>query len=259
MMSLALFRSRTFSGINLMTLFLYAGLGGAFFFIPFELIRIENYTAAEAGAAFLPFPLIMAVLSRWSGNLFDRFGARLPLIAGPLIMAVGYTLLARIGVGFSYWSAFFPAMVLLGLGMAITVAPLTTAVMNAVPEANIGIASAINNSVTDASTLLAVAVFGAAGRAVFAAALDANLSDVVLSPELAGAVQSVKDTLVGTPLPPDISGAQRAVLVASIEQAFIAGFRLAMLGAVALCLASAVAAVVTVGKTGASRGVRRST
>ena len=246
MMPLALFRSRTFSGVNLMTLLLYMALAGAFFFIPFNLIRIQGYSAAAAGAAFLPFPLIMTVLSRWSGGLLDRFGAKLPLIAGTLITAVGFALLARAGVGFSYWIEFFPAMVVLGLGMAVTVAPLTTTVMNAVPDAHMGVASAINNSVTDVSTLLAIAIFGAAGRAVFGAALDAELARVTLSPELVSVVQAIKDTLVGAPIPNDIPSAERATLIAAVNHSFITGFRLVMIGAAALSVAASLTAALTI-------------
>src|SRR5256714_1847565 len=131
MMPLALFKSRMFAGVNLLTLLLYAALGGAFFFLPFLLIQVHGFSATLAGAAFLPFTAIMAVLSRWSGGLIDRFGARLPLIIGPAIAAVGFVLLPT--VGDNYVGMFLP-MIVLGLGMAIPDAPLTTTVINAVPE-----------------------------------------------------------------------------------------------------------------------------
>src|SRR5207302_4889136 len=126
MMPLKLFSSRTFAGVNLLTLLLYAGLGGAFFFLPFLLIQVHGFSATLAGAAFLPFTVIMAALSRWSGGLIDRFGARLPLIVGPVIAAGGFALLAATDTG-SYMKLLAP-MIVLGLGMAVTVAPLTTTV-----------------------------------------------------------------------------------------------------------------------------------
>ena len=137
-------------------------------------------------------------------------------------------------------------MVVLGLGMAVTVAPLTTTVMNAVADAQMGVASAINNSVTDVSTLLAIAIFGAAGRAVFGGALDAELAGVTLSPELVSVVQAIKDTLVGAPIPNDIPSAERATLIAAANHSFITGFRLVMVGAAALSLAASLTAALTI-------------
>jgi len=250
MMPLTLFSSRIFSGINLLTLLLYGALAGAFFFIPFNLIRVQGYSATLAGATFLPFPLILAALSRWSGGLLDRFGARLPLIIGPLIVAFGFALFAWPGVGGTYWLDFFPPMVILGLGMAVSVAPLTTTVMNAVPARNTGAASGINNAVADVAALLAVVLFGVTGLAVFAHALDGHLIGASLSPDLGRIVDTIKDSLAGTSLPTTVPDADRQVLKAAIDASFLVSFRLLMVGAAILALFGALCAALTMGDGG---------
>ena len=160
-MPLRLFRSATFSGVNALTLLLYGALGGAMFLLPFALISVHGYSATLAGAVFLPFTAIMAVLSRWSGGLLDRFGARLPLVAGPAVVAVGFVLFALAGPDTSYALAFLLPVSIIGLGMAVTVAPLTTTVIAAVPGHQTGVASGINNAVSSVASLFAIAAFGA--------------------------------------------------------------------------------------------------
>jgi hypothetical protein len=251
---LSLFRSASFSGVNLLTLLLYAALGGAFFLLPFDLIQVQGYAAVSAGAAFLPLTIIIGALSRWSGGLIDRFGARLPLILGPLIAALGFALLAKPGIGGSYWVDFFPPMVVLGLGMAVSIAPLTTTVMNAVGEDRIGIASGINNAVSEVASLLAVALFGAVGLAVFGRTLDAQMATLALSPAAVGVLDAARDTLAAVAIPDSVTAEDSRVVAELIGSSFLRGFRLLMLAASALAVASALCAALMIAPAPPRRG-----
>jgi EmrB/QacA subfamily drug resistance transporter len=244
MMPLALFRSRTFSGANLLTLFLYAALGGALFFFPFVLINVHGYSPTVAGSAFLPFTLLIFALSRWSGGLVARYGSRLPLVIGPLFVACGYLLFALPGTGGSYWATFFPAIIFLGLGMAIVVAPLTTTVLGATEERYSGIASGINNAVARVAGLLAIAVLGIVVLAVFNASLASNTASLHLSPEVRQAVDAQQGKLAGTTVPASVdrdSDTYKA-LSSAIAQSFVSAFRVAMLIGAGLAVISSLCA-----------------
>jgi len=246
MMPLDLFRSRTFSGANLLTLFLYAALGGSLYFLPFNLIRVQGYPPSAAGAAMLPTILILFLLSRWSGGLVTRFGAKLPLIIGPLIAACGFALFAVPGIGGSYWTTFFPASVVLGIGMAISVAPLTTAVMGSVGTEHAGTASGINNAVSRTAGLLAIAVLGIVVLGVFSGALASNLGVLHLPFEVQSSIIAQQNKLVGIEIPAGLSNSTHAAVQSAISESFVTGFRVAMIIAAVLALASALSSLLLI-------------
>ena len=252
MMPLGLFRSPTFSGANLLTLLLYFALSGALFLLPFNLIQVHGYSAIGAGAAFLPFTAVMGLLSRRAGGLIERFGARWPLTVGPLITAAGFAALALPGTSGSYWTTFFPAMLVLGIGMTISVAPLTTAVMNAVDERHTGTASGINNAASRIAGLLAVAMLGALAFGLFEPALAERLAGLDLPVESRAAILERSRALTSLELPANLDGETAAAARAAINQSFVEGFRAVMLAAAAAAALSAVFAAVMIGRAEAS-------
>lgn len=231
MLRLALFRSRSFTGANLLTLFLYAALGGVLFFFPLDLIQIQHYTATQAGAALLPFILLMFVLSRWSGGLVARYGARLPLTVGPLIAAAGLALYILPGIGGSYWTTFFPAVIVLGFGMSVSVAPLTTTVMNSVPEEEAGVASGVNNAVSRIASLLAVAVFGLILYTAFNHSLDTRLDALHVTVQQRAHIDALRPQLAAAH-----TSEQR--IDDAIALSFLHGYRIVLIIAAALAAAS---------------------
>jgi len=240
MIPLHLFRSRTFSGANLLTLLLYAALSGMLFFLPFNLIQVQGYSATAAGAAFLPLILLLFLLSRWAGGLVSRYGARLPLTVGPTIAAAGFALFALPDIGGSYWTTFFPAIVLLGMGMAVSVAPLTTAVMAAVELRHAGMASGINNAASRTAGLLAIAVFGIFMLSAFNRSLDRRLHTFELPPAIEKEIDEQRIRLAALEISSEIDEELRLALEQAITDSFVDSFRLITLLAVALAGASAV-------------------
>jgi len=242
MVPLRLFRSRDFSGANLLTLFLYAALSGMMFFFTLNLIQIQGYSATAAGASLLPFVVIMFSLSRWSGGLIERFGARVPLTIGPIVAAVGLVLFTVPSLSPNYWISFFPAVVVLGLGMAITVAPLTTTVMSSVGEEQAGVASGINNAVSRTAGLLAIAVFGVMMLHAFSATLARRMNEIQVDERFKHEVYEQRVKLAGVELPPDVDPGTREQLKGAIADSFVFGFRIIMWTSAALALASAASA-----------------
>jgi MFS family permease len=225
--------------VNLLTLFLYGALSGLLFFLPLNLIQVQRYSATAAGASMLPFILLMFLLSRWSGGLVDRFGARRPLVIGPTIVAIGFVLFALPGIGGSYWTTYFPAVALLGLGLAISVAPLTTTVMNSVSEEHAGTVSGINNAVSRLAGLLAIAVLGVMMLGGFNRSLTSRLATLDLEPGVRLEIESQRARMGAIDIPQNIKPDQRAKVRQTIDESFMAGFRLVMFSTAGLALLSA--------------------
>ena len=270
MLRLELFRSRNFAGANLLTLLLYFALGGGMFFISLNLIQVQDFSATAAGASFLPFVLIMFALSRWSGGLIKHFGPRPPLIVGPIVAAAGFALLALPGANAGYWPSFvssaglgigfLPGVVVLGLGMAISVAPLTTTVMSSVSEDQAGVASGINNAVSRTAGLLAVAVLGVVMLQVFSRQLERRLASIDVPESTRSAIYQQRIKLAGIDtdkaaaeprgpqpgsvagverLPPVLSDTEKQALRQAVKDSFVSGFRVILLISAAMALGGA--------------------
>jgi EmrB/QacA subfamily drug resistance transporter len=246
MLPLSLFRSRDFAGTNLLTLLLYAALGGGLYFFPLNLIQVQGYGAAAAGAAMLPFIAIMFLLSRWAGRLADVWGPRMPLVAGPLVAGVGFALFALPSTGAVYWGSFLPAVCVLGLGMAVTVAPLTTTVMNSVGRDLSGVASGVNNAVSRAAGLLAIAVLGIVMSSAFDHTLAARLDALDLPAPLQRSIEEQRHKLAAIEVPHGTDAATAAAVRGAVGTAFVAGFRQVMLACAALAMLSAASAALLI-------------
>ena len=249
MLPLTLFGSRTFAGTNLLTFLLYAALGGTLFFLPLNLIQVQHYSPTAAGAVLLPFILIMSFLSRWSGGLVARYGPKLPLVVGPVITAVGYLLFLLPGIGGNYWTGFFPPVVVLGLGMATTVAPLTTIVMSSIGQNRAGIASGVNNAVARTASLVAIAVFGVVMLQVFKTTLDHRLIKANLPSSVAQSIQTQSTRLAAIEIPQNLNAETQQLIRRAIDESFVSGFRWVMVIGAALAAASAITALFWIGAT----------
>src|SRR5439155_11573432 len=247
MLPLDLFRSRTFTGANLLTFLLYGALGGSLFFFPLNLIQVQHYSATAAGAAFLPFILIIFLLSRWAGGLVEKYGSKIPLVIGPLIAALGFALFMLPGLDAGYWQSFFPAVAVLGTGMAVSVAPLTTTVMNSVAPNRVGIASGVNNAVARGAGLLAIAGLGIVMLHSFNHAIERRLSEVNAPPAALQSLEAQRSKLAAASLPEELDQITRQLIGQAIGESFVHAFRLIMAIGAALAVASAIAAFLLIG------------
>lgn len=242
MVPLALFKSQRFSGANLLTLLLYAALGIFFFLFPLNLIQVQQYSPTATGLAMLPFILLMFLLSRWAGGLVGRDGGRGPLIIGPLLAAVGFALFAVPSIGGNYWKSFFPALMILGFGLTVTVAPLTTTVMTSVEQDRVGTASGVNNAVARVAGVVAIAVLGIVMVKAFSFRFERSLSGLSLPPNALQELRANEIRLAGLPVPSGLDPSATAKIRESVQESFVYGFRVVMWICAGLSLASAAVA-----------------
>lgn len=246
MVPLDLFRIPAFAGANLLTLFLYAALSATFFLLPFELIQAHGYSPSQAGAALLPLIVLISVLSRPAGALADRIGPRIPLTAGPAIAAIGFFLLSVPLGDARYSTAYLPALAVLGLGMALTVAPLTATVLNAVGERDTGTASGINNAVARVGGLVAIAVFGIVAVVVFDRALDRRLSESGLAAVASRIPATERRKLGAAQAPAGSTASETNGVRLAVSAAVVDSFRASMKIAAGLALASSACALLLI-------------
>jgi EmrB/QacA subfamily drug resistance transporter len=241
---LYLFGSRNFSGANLMTFLLYAAFGGALFLLPIVLIEVHDITAATG--ALVPFAVITAVMGRWAGGLVTRYGEKLPLVVGPVLAATGFILFAVPGLGGSYWTTYFPAVVVLGIGMSLVFGPLSVAILNAVESEHSGLGSGVNRSVQRTAKLLGLAVLAFLLLAAFDNSLDTRVDALDLPPSQKAALQAEQVNLGANDILKGASSEDRIAVDHAVDQAFINAFRLAMVVSAGMALTSAAAAALLI-------------
>jgi predicted MFS family arabinose efflux permease len=226
MLPLRLFRSSVFSGANAMTFLLYGALSGALYFLPFNLIQVHGYSATEAGAAFLPFSLMMGFGSTFAGAQLRRRDPRAMLTLGPLIAAAGFVALAIPGRDAGYATGFLPGILLIGFGMTLAVAPLTTVVMSAVRAEDSGLASGVNNTAARVAGVIAIAALTAVAVARFGGALVADLQAQGVPPQLIDALAQNAPQLAELEAPPGTPAPVAASVADAVAAAYVATFRL---------------------------------
>lgn len=233
MLPLGLFARRTFSGANAMTMVLYFALTGALYFIPFNLIQVQGYSAVQAGAAFLPLTLMLGFGSAYAGEQLKHYSPRAMLTAGSAIVALGFLLLTIPGATSTYVVHWLPGILVIGFGMTICVAPLTTVVMSSVDDSQSGVASGVNNTAARFAGLMAIAAMTALAIGLFERGLAESLAGLSLAGDLVEALLADAQALAG--LVPPAGTADPTAIVQAIDESYVAVFRILML----VCAASA--------------------
>jgi EmrB/QacA subfamily drug resistance transporter len=227
MVNLDLFRKRNFSGANLLTFLLYAGLSAGMLFLTLNLIQVQGYSQLQAGLTLIPFTLLMATIARWAGSLVDKYGPRWLLVGGPAVAGLGFWLLSEVGLTEGpavFWTTFLPGIAVFGLGMSFTVAPLTTTVMSSVEDEHAGTASGVNNSMTRIANVFANAIVGALAIFLFSAELHDVFGDFGLSEENLNAIYRQASELGNAKVPDTVSSDQQEAVGEALKLAFVDTF-----------------------------------
>lgn len=242
---LKLFRSPTFTGINILTFCLYGALSAILTFIPLLLQQVQDYSATAAGLVDMPITLLMALLSGWAGTLNDKYGPRRPMIVGPVIIGVGFALLAIPGITSgpaAYWTTYFPGFFVLGVGFGITNAPLTNSALSSVPQRYSGLASGINHAMARAAGVLLLAFMGGISIVSFSNTLEADLVAIALPSNAETALLDNATDFANITLPDSIPADLVAPTQAAVDTGLVNVFRVLMLIAAGLCWFGAVVA-----------------
>lgn len=224
MMPLNLFSNMVFTGVNLLTFFLYAGLGAGMLFLSLNLVQVQGYSQLQSGLTFLPFTVLMVTVARYAGSLADKYGPKWFLIAGPALTGAGLLLLSFVkqtNGPADYWTTFFPGIFVLGLGMSLTVAPLTATVMASVSDHFSGTASGVNNAMTRISGVFANAIFGALAVLFFTSTLTKQIDKISLNPQQKEQVIKQAADLGDAKVPAILSSPQKRVIETYYKESFI--------------------------------------
>ena len=229
MLPLSLFKSRLFSGANLLTFLLYGALGAVGYFVPQNLLLVQGFSPLEAGAALLPLTLLLGLLSRTVGGLAAKRGPRAFLTVGPILTGVGLALLALPGVQASYWSGFLPGVTVMGLGMALTVSPLVSVIFAAVDKNQSGIASGVNTAVARAASLVAIAGLGLLVTSGFSSSLSKRLETLNTPLQIRSTLEQNANKLAALEVPTNTDAALKGLLESAIKSSYLDGYRQMML------------------------------
>jgi len=227
MMPLHLFTNLTFSGANLLTFFLYAGLGAGMLFLSLNLVQVQGYSQLQSGLTFLPFTVLMITMARFAGSLADKYGPRLLLIIGPATAGTGLLILSFVkqtAGPSAYFTTFFPGVIIFGMGMSFTVAPLTTAVMGSVSDHFSGTASGVNNAISRIANVFAYAIFGALAVLFFSGALADHVKDIPVNEKEKQEILAQAANLGNAKAPVGLSAPNKIIVEKNYHESFISAY-----------------------------------